>query len=134
MIGAAHGQVALRNIRRNAIEAVKKLEKGTTPISEDESKSLQVSQFLGPPLLSRQPPCPCPPRAMPLCNLSLSRQRQQKRGASKQRDIARSPTEAMPSVPLLFAVVARLCRMRCRRRRTSASRSSTIWLRPRRRS
>jgi ribosome recycling factor len=42
MIGTGHGQVALRNIRRNAIEAVKKLEKGTTPISEDESKSMQV--------------------------------------------------------------------------------------------
>ena len=35
-------QVALRNIRRNALEAVKKLEKGDAPISEDESKQLQV--------------------------------------------------------------------------------------------
>jgi hypothetical protein len=36
-------QVALRNIRRNALEAVKKLEKGDSPISEDESKQLQVT-------------------------------------------------------------------------------------------
>lgn len=35
--------MALRNIRRNALEAVKKLEKGDSPISEDESKQLQVT-------------------------------------------------------------------------------------------
>ena len=34
-------QVALRNIRRTGVDAVKKLEKGDSPISEDESKSLQ---------------------------------------------------------------------------------------------
>jgi len=38
---AEDGKVALRNIRRNALEAVKKLEKGDSPISEDESKQLQ---------------------------------------------------------------------------------------------
>jgi len=35
------GKVALRNIRRTGVDAVKKLEKGQTAIGEDESKSLQ---------------------------------------------------------------------------------------------
>jgi hypothetical protein len=60
MIVTVHGQVALRNIRRNAIEAVKKLEKGTTPISEDESKSMQVRVTV---------PGPSPPHS---CRLALA--------------------------------------------------------------
>ena len=38
---AEDGKVALRNIRRTGVEAIRKLEKGSSPISEDESKALQ---------------------------------------------------------------------------------------------
>ncbi|MGB1601588.1 MAG: ribosome recycling factor [Promethearchaeia archaeon] len=38
---AEDGKVALRNIRRTGVDAIRKLEKGSSPISEDESKALQ---------------------------------------------------------------------------------------------
>ena len=94
MIGAGHGQVALRNIRRNAIEAVKKLEKGTTPISEDESKSMQVLVTV---------PWPSPPHS---CHLALapSRHATLQSVVSRQRQLRvlhlciASRTEATASV------------------------------------